>query len=145
MNYVPGNRNLIRWTAWIIAVLAVYQIGLGLYFIAFRPPLLPEDLEFMALSAPPIPLMRWLNWVFTVLGGQMIAVGLLLVPLASPRIRAAANRQAHAGFAMAGLTSVGLMSAVNFMLSSDFRWLLLAPVALWAIAIALVWIARPEN
>lgn len=145
MSYVPSSRRLTRWTTWTIGVLAVYQIGLGLYFIAVRPPLLPEDLEFMALSAPPASLMRWLDLVFTVLGGQMIAVGLLLAPLISPRIRAAANRQAYTAFAMAGATSVGLMSAVNFMHSSEFRWLLLAPVALWAISITLAWIARPED
>ena len=33
--------------------------------------------------------------------------------------------------AVAGLLTVGLMSAMNFALHSDFRWLLLVPVLLW--------------
>lgn len=145
MSYVPSSRSLTRWTTATLSVLALYQIGLGLYFIAIRPPLLPEDLAFMALSAPPVSLKRWLDLVLTVLGGQMVAVGLLLVPLGIPRIRAAANRQAFTAFAIAGAASTGLMSTVNFILSSNFRWLLLAPVVVWAIAVALVWLERPAN
>lgn len=32
---------------------------------------------------------------------------------------------------VAGAGSVATMSATNFLLQSDFRWLLLAPVVLW--------------
>lgn len=46
-------------------------------------------------------------------------------------------------FALVGATTVGLMSAVYFALHSDFRWLLLVPAVVWAVACALLaWAAR---
>ena len=44
-------------------------MGIGLYFIFLRPPLLPEDLRYMALSAAQLDLVRprlakWLTHVF---------------------------------------------------------------------------------
>jgi hypothetical protein len=36
-----------------------------------------------------------------------------------------------------GALSVGLMSAVNFALGSDFRWLLAVPAAVWLAAVLL--------
>jgi hypothetical protein len=38
---------------------------------------------------------------------------------------------------VAGALSVGTMSAVNLVLGSDFRWLLILPVVAWSIAILL--------
>ena len=39
--------------------------------------------------------------------------------------------------ALAGVTSVGVMTIVNFVLASDFRWLLLGFLALWAAGLVL--------
>jgi len=39
--------------------------------------------------------------------------------------------------ALAGLASVGWMSAVNFVIDSDFKWLLLAFAVLWGFALVL--------
>jgi hypothetical protein len=36
--------------------------------------------------------------------------------------------------ALVGALTVGLMSAVNFALHSDFRWLLILPPIVWAAA-----------
>ena len=41
-------------------------------------------------------------------------------------------------YLVAGLLSVVLMSAVNFALGSDFRWLLVVPVVLWLAALVAV-------
>ena len=41
-------------------------------------------------------------------------------------------------YAIAGFLSVVLMSGVNFVLASDFRWLLVAPVILWLAALIAV-------
>ncbi len=41
-----------------------------------------------------------------------------------------------AALAVAGAVSVGLMSATNFLLNSDFRWLLLLPALLWLLGLA---------
>lgn len=74
---------------------------LGLYFIFVRPPLLAEDprhigstLEQIQAAVPG--LVRWLDRVFTVMGGFMSAAGVL---------------------------GVMLMSAINFVIASNFRWL----------------------
>ena len=37
-----------------------------------------------------------------------------------------------------GLSSVVAMSAVNFSLHSDFRWLLLVPAVIWIVGVALL-------
>jgi len=38
--------------------------------------------------------------------------------------------------AVVGLLSVATMSATNFSIQSDFKWLLLVPAVLWAIGVA---------
>ena len=39
--------------------------------------------------------------------------------------------------AFAGLASIGWMTAVNFMIQSDFKWLLLGLATLWGISLIL--------
>ena len=41
--------------------------------------------------------------------------------------------------AFAGLTSIGWMAVINFMLNSDFKWLLLAFNLPWIAALVLSW------
>jgi hypothetical protein len=41
---------------------------------------------------------------------------------------------------LAGLASIGWMAAVNLIIDSDHRWLLLAFAALWGAASALFWL-----
>jgi hypothetical protein len=55
-------------------------MGIGFYFIFLRPPLLPEDLRYMALSPPQLDVVRprlaeRLTQVFIVLGGYAVATG----------------------------------------------------------------------
>jgi hypothetical protein len=57
----------------LLAACGLFQVGLGVYFIALRPPMLPEDERFTGLSlemiaSPAIPV--WLDRVFVVLGGH---------------------------------------------------------------------------
>ena len=71
-------------SAWIITACGVWLVGLGLYFIALRPPLLPEDTRFMGATAVQIQaaapgLEAWLKKVFTVMGGFMAGAGVLTV------------------------------------------------------------------
>lgn len=126
---------------WLLLACSVWLIGLGLYFVFLRPPLLPEDPRFMGASlaqiAATLPgLAPWLKHVFTVMGGFMGTAGLLAGALAlSTDLR---RPLAAAAVGLAGLTGVGLMSAVNFSLDSDFKWLLLVPALLWIVAALLV-------
>ena len=133
-----------RWRTpaeWLFVACGVWLIGLGAYFLFVRPPLLPEDLRYtgtnvaMLLAAAP-RLTQWLNLVFTVMGGFMAGTGVLVAYLAL-KVLAQRPAGALAVTAVTGALTVGLMSAVNFALGSDFRWLLLVPPVLWLAALLL--------
>ena len=129
------------YSATILALGGAILMILGLYFVFLRPPLLPEDPRFMGTSLAQIQmsvpgLLIWLRRVFWVMGGYMFASGLLTfyVALTSFRDRV---RGAVGVVAISGLSSIGLMAAVNLMIASDFRWLILSFVIPWALALAL--------
>ena len=128
-------------STWILMSCGVWLVGLGLYFIFLRPPLLPEDLRFMGttleqLQASVPGLARWLNKVFGVMGGFMASTGVLTVFVASMALPARLPGASWA-IALSGLLGVALMSATNFALSSNFQWLLLVPALAWAAGLAL--------
>src|SRR5579859_6282624 len=111
-------------------------MGLGLYFVLLRPPLLPEDPRFMGSSLAEIQaalpgLSLWLRRVFWVMGGFMFAAGLLTAYVALTFFRARAKGAAGVG-AVAGLASIGWMAVVNFIIASDFRWVLMAFSIIWS-------------
>src|SRR6266536_2134430 len=79
-------------SAIVLAVAGVLLIGTGLYFILIRPPLLPEDTRFMAITAAQLDAIRprmemWLTHVFRVMGGYVMATGVLAVTLAATSFR----------------------------------------------------------
>ena len=119
----------------------VWLVGLGLYFSFLRPPLLPEDLRFIGTSISQVQasvpgLQRWLSKVFTVMGGFMASTGVLTIFMALAAIPARLPGTSWA-IALSGVLSVALMSATNFMLHSEFKWLLLAPAIAWLAGLAL--------
>lgn len=128
-------RMRMRASGKVFAACGVWMVGLGVYFLFLRPALLPEDPRFMGgsvenlLAAAP-GLLRWLDHVFNVMGGFMVATGALTL-LVACRYLASRAGGTFAAMALAGGASVMLMSATNFMLQSDFRWLLLVPAMLW--------------
>ena len=118
----------------------VWLMGLGLYFIFIRPALLPEDPRYMGTTLVQVQaavpgLSHWLRRVFTVLGGFMVATG-VLTSWAALQLRTVRGHRLIAVLALAGISGVGLMAATNFVLGSDFRWLLLVPALTWFAAIA---------
>ena len=133
-----------RTSSLLLALAGVLVAGIGLYFIGFRPPLLPEDIRFMQLSgadqlAIEPRLAAWLVQVFRVLGGYALATGLLAVTLAASAFRA---RQPVAvlGAFLGGAASIGLMTAINFAIDSAFKWLLLGVALIWALSLIAFWI-----
>ncbi|MDQ6803852.1 MAG: hypothetical protein M3065_02540 [Actinomycetota bacterium] len=124
--------------AWLLAVCGLGVVGIGVFFVAFRPPLLPEDRRYMAAQQEPLDavlpaLARWLEKVFWVMGGYMVATGVLTIHLALSGVRdGSATAWVVAG--AAGVASVGLMAVVNVLLRSDFRWPLLGLALLWTAA-----------
>jgi hypothetical protein len=141
--------QLRPYSATVLALGGAIVMILGLYFVFLRPPLLPEDPRFMGTSLAQVQisvpgLVIWLRRVFWVMGGYMFATGLLTfyVALTSFRDRVCG---AAVVVAISGLTSIGLMAAVNLMIASDFRWLILSFVIPWALALALHWIERNDS
>ena len=143
LNTAPRGHDLHRTAAGLMGLCGLYQVALGLYFIALRPALLPEDLRFLAsgVAGPQAGLPRlqiWLHLVFIVLGGQMASVGVLLIG-SSLRIFHTKMRRWRELVLLgaAGALSVGTMAGVNFVLGSDFRWLLIVPAMTWAVGLVL--------
>ena len=119
----------------VFVVCGLWLVALGMYFLFLRPALLPEDPRYIgssleAIRAAAPGLERWLGHVFNVMGGFMIATGAVTV-LVACRLLARRERGTLAAMSLAGAASVALMSATNFLLGSDFRWLLLLPAILW--------------
>lgn len=122
--------------AWTLTGCGTALVLIGVFFLVARPPLLPEDARFMGSTvehlADAVPaLTRWLQRVFWVIGGYIATTGLLVIYIANTGVRSGAVG-AIVVLAVAGITSIGWMTAVNFMIRSDFRWALLGLAGLWA-------------
>ena len=125
----------MRLSGKVFAACGLWMVLLGVYFVLLRPALLPEDPRFMgtsveALRAAAPGLENWLGHVFNVMGGFMVAAGAITI-LVAWRFLSHRAPGTLLALAVAGASSVALMSAPNFRLHSDFRWLLLVPVLLW--------------
>jgi len=128
-------------STWMIGACGFWLVGLGLYFIVLRPSVLPEDARFMDTTAAQIQdavpgLERWLQKVFMVMGGFIASTGVLAVLVAAVAMPARRNGTSWA-IGLSGGFSVALMSAANFALRSDFRWMLLVPALLWLAGLVL--------
>lgn len=125
----------------IFIACGIWLIGLGLYFMFLRPPLLPEDLRYMGTSPGEIQsampgLERWVHRVFTVMGGFITGAGALTI-LVAMNASAVREKWTWIVLTLAGLFTVGTMSLTNFQLNSDFKWPLLIPSLLWIIGLVL--------
>src|SRR5262245_26670612 len=123
----------------LLALSGIIVIGIGCYFLFLRPALLPEDIRYMNLTPSELQsvgarLAAWLTHVFRVMGGYVTATGVLALTLAATASR---QRQpwAVAGATVAGVASIGWMTAVNFMINSDFKWALFGFALTWAASI----------
>ena len=125
--------------AWLLSACGTTLVGIGGFFVLARPPLLPEDARFMGATIEQISgavprLGTWLRHVFWVLGGYIATTGLMVVYVANTGLRSG-SLGALALLAIAGVTSIGWMSVVNFMIRSDFRWALICLDLVWALGI----------
>jgi hypothetical protein len=131
------------WTlsSGLLALAGVTLIAAGLYFMFLRPTLLPEDIRYMGLTEPHLAAIKprldaWLTHVFRVMGGYVLATGVLTATLAATSFRRH-QWSAWVGSLIAGAASIGLMAVVNFMIASDFKWVLLAMALVWTASLAL--------
>ncbi len=131
------------YSSLVLAVCGVALVGIGLYFIFLRPVLLPEDARYISASLSEIQnnlpgLSVWLQKVFWIMSGYILTTGILTLYVARTSFRKRA-RGVSVLIALAGLTSIGWMTVVNFIIQSDFKWLLLGLAALWGISLMLFW------
>jgi hypothetical protein len=102
---------------------------IGIYFIFLRPTLLPEDSNYIGLSISAIQknipgLSLWLQKVFWVMGCFIFTAGLLIMHIAQTSFRA----RTQGSFIIASIsaiTTIGIMTIINFIIRSDFKWVLL--------------------
>ena len=130
----PYSSSLLTLAGFLLA-------GIGIYFVFLRPPLLPEDSKYIDLSLSAVQnnipgLSDWLQKVFWVMGGYIFTTGLLTMYVAKTTFRTRTKR-VFIIVSIAGLTSIGSMVIVNFILQSDFRWVLLALTVPWFIGLFL--------
>ena len=133
-------------SAILLAAAGVTLIGAGLYFLLLRPPLLPEDVRYMGLGPEQLAAIRprleaWLARVFCVMGGYVLATGVLGVTVAATSFRRH-ERGAGLGALLGGAASIGWMAIVNFMIDSDFKWVLLGMALVWALSLMLFWLEK---
>ncbi len=137
------SKNLGRY---ICVFVGFVSVGIGIFFIYFRPPLLPEDLVFIGIDQNIEHLVprlgEWLKNVFTVLGGFIAAVGILKLSLA----RVLQSSISLVSWFVAWLFSSALMSFINFKISSNFKWQLFSLAIIELVGICAVWISmRTKN
>lgn len=111
---------------------------MGIYFIFLRQPLLPEDIRYIdsPLLTNSENLLTWLQKVFWVLGCYILTTGILTVYIALTSFRSR-GRGAFIIILIAGIASIGSMTIINFMLQSDFKWVLCSFTLPWFIALIL--------
>jgi hypothetical protein len=133
----------------VLVIAGVTLIGTGIYFLFLRPPLLPEDIRYMALPPAHLDVLRprlelWLTHVFQVMGGYVFATGVLMVTLAVTSLRQHST-PAAIGALIGGAASIGWMAVVNFLIDSNFKWVLLAMALLSAASLVLFWVEKPDR
>lgn len=131
----------IHYSTIILTIAGLQLILMGMYFVFIRPPLLPEDLNYMGYieqnvqhTIPGISI--WTQKVFWVMGGYIFTTGALIVFISFTSFQSRI-RGVFLIVLLAGITSIGLMTIVNFMIDSDFKWLLFIFALTWAIALIL--------
>ena len=115
--------------------------GMGIYFVFLRPPLLPEDSKYIGLSLSAIQnnipgLSVWLQKVFWVMGCYIFTTGLLTIYVAQTSF-ITRTQGVFIMISIAGITSIASMTLVNFILQSDFRWVLMAFTIPWIVSLIL--------
>ena len=133
--------KLKPYSASVLAFGGLLLIAMGIYFILLRPALLPEDLRYMKTTLPVIDesasgLSNWLEKVFWVMGCYIFTTGLLTIFIAFTSFRTR-TRGAYGIVVLSGISSIGAMTVVNFMIGSDFKWILLIFTLPWIIALIL--------
>jgi hypothetical protein len=129
------------YSASMLAFAGLFLVLMGLYFVLLRPSLLQEDLRYMGSTLQNAKenmpgLLIWLPKVFWVMGAYIFTTGLLTIFIAFTAFR----KRLSGVFiivAITGISSIGSMTVVNFMIDSAFKWVLLTFTLPWTFALIL--------
>lgn len=118
----------------VLIALGGLTILLAVYFLAVRPPLLPEDLRYIATDAQAIsPAMRdWLSVVFHTWGGFIAGYGVMLAGTGL-FLRSRRSGWLVGGTVLSLLIAFGRFLYSNIILGSDYLWFI---AALFILALA---------
>lgn len=135
------NHYLKSYSSSLLCFAGIILVFTGLYFIFLRPELLPEDLNYIGSTKGNIQLhlpglSKWLQKVFWVLGGYIFTTGFLIAFIAVTSFRQRLPGS-YIIVVIAGISSIGLMVLVNFLIDSNLKWVLLAFLLPWVFALIL--------
>jgi hypothetical protein len=105
----------------LVLIVGVLTLGIAIYFLFVRPPMLPEDVRFTGVSESelPPPFAAWLTIVFRTWGGFVAGLGIMLIAIGAyllvPR-----RRMLQGGIALAIVVAFGRFLLSNIELRSDF-------------------------
>ena len=133
--------RLKPYSSSLLTLSGIILMAVGFYFVFLRPPLLPEDLRYMGITSSithaNFPyLTGWLQKVFWVTGSYIFTTGLLTAYIAVTSFRTRMSGSLCIG-AIAGFSSIGFMTVVNFIIQSDFKWTLLVLTFPWLTSLIL--------
>ncbi len=112
-----------RFAACLLMTLGVLTLGTGLYFMAIRPALLPEDVRFTGVDPNLLPpqFLEWLRIVFRTWGGFITGFGILLLGI-SAYLLTGQNAFLRYGIAAGLLVAFGRFVASNILIRSEYLW-----------------------
>jgi len=112
-----------RLGAALLMSLGVLTTSTGVYFLFFRPAMLPEDIRFTGVQPQFLQpqMIEWLRIVFHSWGGFMVGFGVLIMAVA---IYLFTGRPSflRAGVVASILVAFSRFLASNVALHSDYLW-----------------------
>lgn len=129
--------------ALLSGLLGILTVGTGAYFMALRPPMLPEDVRWTGISPESLPpaFTGWLSIVFRSWGGFMVGLGIVVVSVGL-FLHRDDPRWLRGGLAVGVLFAFGSFLASNVQLRSDFLSFI---IVLFGLAFALAVTAWPRS
>jgi len=126
----------------LTCVLGILTVGIGIYFLILRPPLLPEDLRHTGIDPTALPpaFVDWLHIVFSTWGGFIAGFGATLLGIGLFML-SGRKLWLYLGTAAGALVAFGRFLLSNIIINSDSLWLIAGFFAL-ALTLSLVLVAK---
>jgi len=123
-------------------VLGILTLGIGVYFLMLRPPLLAEDIRHTGIDPTSLPprFVEWLGIVFSTWGGFIAGFGITLLGVG---VFMLAGRRVwlSLGTGFGALVAFGRFLLSNIIINSDSLWFIAGTFAL-ALALSVLLFAK---